>query len=352
MQEKQMREKRTTIYQLAEELGVSIAAISRAFDPNSRLSSEKRTMILEAAERYGYRPNKMASRLSMRPIRIGVLNFSYVKAYYMEIMDGIRHAHETLKDYKVDCDLRILQRGEHSMEEALAVLEEFLDRKYDGVIICGIYEDCVIDYIDRMKKAGIPVATIQYDLKNSRRLFASVGNYEIIGKTAAQLCGMLLRGSACKDTVMFTGNRSSPTHRKLVDVFCAAAGDNGFRIVDIYDTMDDPLCCERLVDRAFSEHPQIAAIYASSANSLPICRHLEKSGNAGKVAFVASDVFEELYPYIEKGYIDATIYQEPFKMGDNAFSSLYWYLAEGTPVEDVLMSTPRVVLKSNLHCFK
>ena len=309
-------------------------------------------MILETAERRGYRPNKMASRLSMRPIRIGVLNFSYVRAYYMEIMDGIRHAHETLKDYKVDCDLRILQRGEHSMDEAIAVLDEFLEQKYDGVIICGIYEDCVISYIDRMKQAGIPVATIQYDLRSSRRLFASVGNYEVIGKTAAQLCGMLLRGSACKDTVMFTGNKSSPTHRMLVDVFCAAAPENGFRIVDIYDTMDDAACCEKMVTQAFSTHPDIAAIYASSANSLPICRYLERNGNAEKVAFIASDVFEELYPYIENGYIDATIYQEPFKMGDNAFSSLYWYLADGTAVEDVLMSTPRVVLRSNLHCFK
>ena len=69
-----MSENKVTVYTLAQELGVSVAAISRAFDPKSRLSREKREMILRTAEKYGYKPNRIASRLSMEPIHIGVLN--------------------------------------------------------------------------------------------------------------------------------------------------------------------------------------------------------------------------------------------------------------------------------------
>ena len=66
-------EQKVTIYTLAEKLNMSVSAVSRAFNPNSKLSAEKRKIILEAAEQYGYVQNKMASRLSQQPIRIGVL---------------------------------------------------------------------------------------------------------------------------------------------------------------------------------------------------------------------------------------------------------------------------------------
>lgn len=346
-----MQEKRTTIYSLAEELNVSIAAISRAFDPNSKLSQEKRKLILETAKKYGYTPNKMASRLSMDAIRIGVLNFSFIKAYYTEVMDGIMGAYHDLRDYKIECDLRVLQRGEHTMEEAFAVLEEFRQKKYHGVIISGIYEDCIVEQINRLVDAGIKVATLQYDVRNSRRLFSSMSNYRMIGEMAAQLCGMLLRGVPCKTTVMFTGNKKSPTHGMLMQSFRLAAEKNDFNIVDIYDTQDNAAVAEQLVEQAFLEHPDIAAIYASSANSLPICKYLEKQGKKD-VVFVASDVFAELHPYIEQGYIDATIYQEPYKMGYDAFDRLYRAVADGVEVEDVVLSTPRVVMASNLKHYK
>lgn len=347
-----MQEKRKTIYDLAEELGVSIAAISRAFDPNSRLSREKRELILATAKKYGYTPNKMASRLSMNEIKIGVLNFSFIKVYYSEILDGIKDANDNLKDYKVDCDMRVLQRGENTMEEALAVLDEFLANRYDGVIICGIYEDCVIEKINRLSDAGIKVVTLQYDHEQSKRIFSCLSNYKVIGAMAAQLCGMLLRNSANRKTVMFTGNKVSPTHQMLIEAFCESAVKNNVEIAAIYDTKDDPECAKEMVTRAFTEYPDIAAIYASSANSLPICRYLESMENGRNIAFVASDVFPDLHPYIENGYIDATIYQEPYKIGYMAFDKLFHVLTDNTVTGGCFMSTPRVVMASNLYYYK
>ena len=104
--------------------------------------------------------------------------------------------------------------------------------------------------------------------------------------------------------------------------------------------------------KAFKEHPDISAIYASSANSLPICKYLETVENGKQIAFVASDVFPELHPYIESGYIDATIYQEPYKMGYGAFDKLFHMLAGGEMLAGSFMSTPRVVMAANLKDYK
>ena len=347
-----MQEKRKTIYDLASELGVSIAAISRAFDPSSKLSKEKRELILATAKKYGYTPNKMASRLSMQEITVGVLNWSYIKVYYSEIMDGIRAAYDSLKDYKIECDMRILQRGENTVEEALAVLDEFKENAYDGVIISGIYEDFIIEKINELTDAGIKVVTLQYDIPNSKRVFSCLSNYDVIGDMAAQLCGMLLRDVKNRKTVMFTGNQVSPTHKTLIEAFSRGAKKYNVDIVATYDTRDDPRYAREMVMKAFSEHPDIAAIYASSANSLPICRYLEGVEGGKKIAFVASDVFPELHKYIEEGYIDATIYQEPYKMGYCAFEQLFRVLADNKVVTGRIMSTPRVVMASNLYCYR
>lgn len=347
-----MPQKRKTIYDLASELNVSIAAISRAFDPNSKLSKEKRELILATAKKYGYQPNKLASRLSMDDIKIGVLNFSYLKIFYSEILEGVNDAYNDLKDYKIDYVLHNLQRGENTKEDVLKVLDDFLVQKYDGVIIIGIYEDWVIDKVNELTDSGIKVVTVQHDLSKSSRTFSYLSNYNVIGEMAAQLCSMLLRGSVNRKTVMFTGNKVSPIHQQLIEAFCGGAKKYGFEIIEIYDTRDDPDVAKEAVAKAFEEHSDIAAIYASSANSLPICKYLETLENGREIAFVASDVFSDLYPYIENGYIDATIYQEPYKMGYGAFDKLYHMLADGEPMTGCYMSTPRVVMAANLKDYK
>ena len=81
---------KVTMYTIAKEVGMSIAAVSRAFDPKSCLKPEKRDLILETAKRLGYVPNRMASRLSSEPLRIGVLIYGQVRVYYSILERGIQ----------------------------------------------------------------------------------------------------------------------------------------------------------------------------------------------------------------------------------------------------------------------
>ena len=62
-----------TIYALAKELNMSPSMVSRAFNPEGKINEEKRRLVLETAKKYNFSPNKFASRLSMRTIKIGIL---------------------------------------------------------------------------------------------------------------------------------------------------------------------------------------------------------------------------------------------------------------------------------------
>lgn len=53
-----------TIYTIAEEAGVSIATVSRAFNHSPRISEETRQRVLRVADALGYRPSASARNLA------------------------------------------------------------------------------------------------------------------------------------------------------------------------------------------------------------------------------------------------------------------------------------------------
>lgn len=65
-----MRKGPLTSRQLADLIGVSQSAVSRAFTPGSSISAELRERILEGARNFGYQPNAIASMLTTRRTNI------------------------------------------------------------------------------------------------------------------------------------------------------------------------------------------------------------------------------------------------------------------------------------------
>lgn len=85
---------KVTIYTLAEELNMTPSMVSRAFNPDARISENNRKIVLETAKKYAFSPNKFASRLSMEAVRIGVLINSRFQINTDKMISGIKEAHE------------------------------------------------------------------------------------------------------------------------------------------------------------------------------------------------------------------------------------------------------------------
>ena len=344
-------EQKVTIYTLAEKLNMSVSAVSRAFNPNSKLSAEKRKIILEAAEQYGYVQNKMASRLSQQPIRIGVLMRGRIEAYYLKMLDGIKAAYADFQNYKVTCDIRTLSRDDFSADNACAVLEEFRSAGYDGVILHGIYHEGIVAKVNELAEAGIKVVTLHNDLPASSRLFTSTTNTEYTGRMVAQLFDIFLPPDR-RNIIAFSGSMQSLIHQGLIFSFSRCAMTLGLQLLQHYDTLDAPQIAERLVQEAFETHERIDAIYISCSNSIPICRYVDEHGLSDQVTIIASDIFDELNEYLRRGVVNATIFQDPFAQGYTAFEKLYYNLAENRPVPTFVTARPQIVLKSNLPLYQ
>lgn len=80
-----------TIYDIAEEAGVSIATVSRVFNDNPRVSEGTRAIVQEVAERLGYQPHVSARSLARRQTEtISAIVPMLSNYFYAEVLKGLQ----------------------------------------------------------------------------------------------------------------------------------------------------------------------------------------------------------------------------------------------------------------------
>ncbi len=346
-----MAEKKVTMYTIAEEVGLSVAAVSRAFDPGSRLVPEKRALILETARRLGYVPNKMASRLSGRTLRFGVLIAGTIPEYYNEYVAGIREAHSEFADYKVDCELIVKQKGNSSPEEMYAVIDRFIAERFDAVILSGFNGNSDIARLNRLADARIPFIILGTDIPGCKRSGVSMNDVDTAGRLAAQLISMAMRGCVSAKIAVLCDDLVDMGQQRLVDSFCMAVGRYGLTVASVLPTYNTYDTAYRLTEDIVSCYPEIGGIYVSSANSIAVCDCICQAGLSGKMGLVTSDVFDALNRYLLSGVIFTTISQNPYRQAKLAFEALYYSVADGAPVPEFIYAHPQTVFESNLHLY-
>ena len=343
------KKNKVTMYTIAEEVGMSVAAVSRAFDPGSKLRPEKRQLIFETAKRLGYVPNKLASRLSGEPMRIGVLILSHVDAFSSEYAQGIRAAYAEYADYKITLDLRLLHASECTDEDACAVLDEFIENECEGVIVGGLCDARFLPALNRLAGAGIMLILLDSDLDGCLRSGVSMDDVETAGRMAAQLLSVAARN---RDIAVFMASEDNIAQHALLGSFRAAAEKYGLNIVRMYNTKNNAQTASEQAAELLSGLPDIGGIYVSTANSAPICRCIAEAGLSGKIGIVTSDVFTELNGYIRRGTVFATIYQDPASQAKAAFEALFYCLSDKTAIPEFIYARPQAVFASNLNLYE
>lgn len=192
MKDKQNEQiQKATIYDIAKITGTTISAVSRAFSPTGKIAPEKRKLILDAAAKYGYKPNRSASALSRKPIKIGFAALANIPEYYRELVEGVNSAYRRLADYRVECEIRLLSNSECCDERCAALLGELRDAGCDGVLLSfPVYGPRLQAKIAELADEGVPVGTITSDAPESRRLFSTQNSLDVAGRLAAQLAAL------------------------------------------------------------------------------------------------------------------------------------------------------------------
>ena len=336
-----------TIYTLAKELGMTPSMVSRAFNPDGKISEEKRKCVLAAAQKHNFYPNKFASRLSMKPIRIGVVIRGKFQINIDKMIEGIRISHNQLKDYKIEYDITV-HSSASSDEEISKTLNTYKD--YDGVILTGMSSSKYTLMITDLYEKNHNIVQVQSINKEVSSLFCSKHNESVASGLAADFLSNCLKKSRRKNILLFTGDFANTVHSNARAAFKSSCEANGMTLLDVIDMKDNDEYLESIVPDIFSKYEnEIDGIYITSGISTPLCKYLH-SHNLD-FPFVAFDTHPDIKYFMEKGVIGAAISQDVTNQMSVAFEALVKHIMTGEEYPPILYTDVNIMLKSNMHQF-
>ena len=144
-----------TMKDIARELGVSVATVSRALSDSPSISKERRRAIQQYARDHNYFPNVIAEQLRhsrRNPSRaIGVIVPELVHYYFSTILDGIE-SEASARGYHL-----IVAKSNESYEREVHICEAMLKNKVCGIIVSQAKDTKQYDHFLHLEAAGVPL---------------------------------------------------------------------------------------------------------------------------------------------------------------------------------------------------
>lgn len=236
--------KRINLKDIANATGVHVSTVSRALNPkrDTPLTDDVVLRIREAADRLGYRPNRIASSLrTQKTMTIGVMIPDITNMIFPPIVRGIESVMEPLGYASIIVNTDSQRGREQRLVEILQ------DRGVDGIIHTAVLlEDPTIIMA---AEAGLPVVTLNRKIEGTSIPY--VINDEMAGINAAF---SFLYEKGHRRIAHLSGPRNLSTGQLRLDAFYAAAALRGMDLAELtveeaalFDESDGHRAAERIL---------------------------------------------------------------------------------------------------------
>jgi len=196
------KQHRTSLKDLAAELGVSIATVSRALRSSPEIGKEMQQRVKDLAKRLNYRPNPFAQSLRKEaPKVIGVVVPNLVTHYYAAVLDGIEEEARRA-GYSV-----ISANSHEDFEDEKQAIDNFISLHVEGIVACLAQTTTDYSQFEEISDMGIPLVFFGRTCLTDR--FSSV---TANGDEAAQLATQHLIDTGSR-RIAFIGG---PNHLDMV----------------------------------------------------------------------------------------------------------------------------------------
>jgi DNA-binding LacI/PurR family transcriptional regulator len=217
--------RRTTIYDIAKELDITAASVSRALNNNPKISENTRKLVLETATRMNYRQNKLALALrSGKSFNVGVIVPRIDSNFFASIIRGIE---EELYAHKYNV---IICQTHEDEEREIENISTLLNAQVDGILmsVSNVSSDN-----DRIIKKVVEkkVPLIFFDRKKNIEGVSSVtiNDYDV-----SYLATKHLIDQGCTRIAHLKGNQSLEIFSNRLNGYKQALLDNGLPFDENY----------------------------------------------------------------------------------------------------------------------
>ena len=147
-----MGKRQVTLADLAKELGISTATVSRALKNYPDISKETKERVLSLAKQWRYTPNTIAASLRNKESHIiGVIIPEVVNQFFSTVITGIMEV-----AYNAGYRVMICQSNE-DYDKEVADAKALLNNRVDGVLVSVAHGTHNFDHFREFKQAGVPL---------------------------------------------------------------------------------------------------------------------------------------------------------------------------------------------------
>lgn len=184
-----------TIYDIARQLHLSAATVSRALKDHPAINSKTKKKVTDLATKLGYRPNNFASNLRRGNTHtIGVLVHELNSSFITAVLAGIEKV-TTAANY----DLLIGHSSESAKKE-IANATNLFHKRVDGLIASLAFDTANLSHFDPFIKKGIPLVFFDRAVEDSDITKVVINNfkagYEMTRHLVQQGCKRILHVTA------------------------------------------------------------------------------------------------------------------------------------------------------------
>jgi ribose transport system substrate-binding protein len=223
---------------------------------------------------------------------------------------------------------------EDDREDQIKVVETFTNMRVKGIVLAPLDDTALVPVVTDAVRAGIPVVAMDSRLKSDDLTsFVATDNYKG-GRLAGEHLASLVANKGKVMMLRYAEGSASTADRERG--FLEAIGaHNGIEVVSANQyggvtTESAFAASENLL--AAHKNPDgtlgVQGIFCpNESTAFGMLRALEDGGLAGKVAFVGFDSSPKMTDAMAKGHMDATVVQDPIRMGYLAVKAMADHLA-------------------------
>jgi LacI family transcriptional regulator len=256
---------RVTLKDIAKQIGLSTATISRALADHPDISAETKERVRDAARVMSYIPNHRARYLRAKHSRLIVLIVPEMNMFFVPSMiAGINRVVQQ-NDYSL-----IVCQSDNSIVQERRLAEYAANLSADGVLVVLSSETSDLRHLDVLHEFGIPVALLDRTIETTKYTTITIDDEQAGREAAAYL---LDRGHTCILGVF--GDQRQRISAMRLQGFRRAHAERGLPLQPsqiLHVTMIADL--EMQLHDAFDAHPDLTAIFTMTDDLLVHAHHL------------------------------------------------------------------------------
>lgn len=194
--------KKTTIKDIANVLGLTPSAVSKALSDHPRISDKTKLAVKQIAENLNYQPNHLASALRKgKSNLVGVIIPKNNSSFFSSVLENIEKVLNK-KGYNV-----IVTQSNESYKKECSNIDALLFTQVDGIIASMANETVDFKYFKKIKEKGIPLILFDRGENDLEVDYVGIDDYnssfEIVEHLVQQNCKRIAHIAGFSHTRIF-----------------------------------------------------------------------------------------------------------------------------------------------------